>query len=79
VAYRVDTVWVEWQDRRRSLSDLAAEVGMPRQILYERVIRYGWSIQRALSEPVRSRRCKPRKKIAYDAVQGSRRDRGATP
>lgn len=43
---------VQYQGRTVLLGDLAAEYGLPAGIVKNRVRRYGWTIERALSTPV---------------------------
>lgn len=46
---------VEYQGRKMILSELAKETGVPYQRLYERIVRRGWNIERAVSEPKKAR------------------------
>ena len=48
-------VWIEYEGRRVLIGDLAAEHGLPADLVKNRVRRYGWSIEKALSTPVLSR------------------------
>ncbi len=48
------TVMVEWDGRRMSLRDAADEVGLPFSCVYLRYHRRGWSLERTLTEPLRS-------------------------
>ena len=47
-----DTVWVEWCGERVRLADLVERFGMSGGVVRQR-LGLGWSIDRALSEPVR--------------------------
>lgn len=43
---------VEYQGRTMLVCDLAEEVGLPQNILKNRVFRYGWSVEEAVSTHV---------------------------
>jgi hypothetical protein len=49
---RRKTVWVDWKGDRRRLCDLADEAGQPICLVRQRIVRRGWSVERALREPV---------------------------
>lgn len=44
--------YVEHQGRRALIGDFAAERGLPNDVVKNRVFRYGWTIEKALSTPV---------------------------
>lgn len=46
---------VEFRGQIVLICDLAVEVGLPQDILKNRVFRYGWSIEKAVSTPIYSR------------------------
>jgi len=46
---------IEFRGRTVLICDLAAEVGLPQDILKNRILRYGWDVERAVSEPVAER------------------------
>ncbi len=46
---------VMYQGREILVCDLAVEVGLPQDVLKNRILRYGWDVERAVSTPVRSR------------------------
>lgn len=46
---------IEFRGRQVLVCDLALEVGLPQDILKNRIFRYGWSVERAVSEPVAKR------------------------
>lgn len=43
---------VEYNGRTLLVCDLAAEVGLPQDILKNRIFRYGWSVEEAVTTPV---------------------------
>lgn len=45
--------FIEWQGRRQTIAQWARERGWPRAMLKDRIVRYGWSAERALTEPPR--------------------------
>ncbi|MFA4845082.1 MAG: hypothetical protein WC654_00800 [Patescibacteria group bacterium] len=45
--------WIEFNGRKMVLNDWAKELGIPRRIIGARLNRYGWTIERALTQPVR--------------------------
>ena len=47
------TLWVEYGGERMQLSYWADRLGIPYHTLYDRLHRYGWSVERAFTEPVR--------------------------
>ncbi len=44
-------VFVEYEGRERSINELCEERGMTYQLLYDRMHKLGWSLDRALTEP----------------------------
>jgi hypothetical protein len=46
---------IEYRGRAVLVCDLALEVGLPQDILKNRIFRYGWPIEKALTTPVQSR------------------------
>ncbi|MCK5600601.1 hypothetical protein KAR91_01960 [Candidatus Pacearchaeota archaeon] len=46
-------VWVKYKGQDRLLFELGEEFGIDRKILYDRVKRYKWDIEKALSTPVK--------------------------
>ncbi len=46
---------IEFRGRTVLICDLAAEFGLPQDIVKNRVLRYGWDVERAVSEPVAER------------------------
>lgn len=52
---RTTTKWVEFQGRRMSLAEAAEIVGLPYKQVHFR-LKHGWSLERALSTPVRNGR-----------------------
>lgn len=50
---RRDTARIEWQNELWALCDLADRYGINRKVLYDRIFRYHWDIERALTQPVR--------------------------
>ncbi|AGW89716.1 hypothetical protein N234_06710 [Ralstonia pickettii DTP0602] len=50
---RSSTVLLTWNEKAQCISDWAAELGIPRQALYYRISRAGWSVEKALSTPSR--------------------------
>lgn len=49
---RTDNLYITWQGKTQHLSAWARELGMSKDCLQARVTDYGWSIQRAMTEPV---------------------------
>jgi hypothetical protein len=47
---------IEWQGPQWCLSHLAQAHGLNPGTLFQRVVRQGWPVERALSAPVRKRR-----------------------
>lgn len=47
------TLWIEYGGERLQLSYWAERLGLPYHTLYDRLHRYGWSVDRAFTEPVR--------------------------
>ena len=43
---------IEWKGKRKCLSDWAKAVGIKHSTLHRRIRDYGWSVERALTEPV---------------------------
>lgn len=54
-----NTTFVTFRGERLPVSRLAARFGLSGDVLYERIVRYGWSLENAVSTPVAYRR--PRK------------------
>lgn len=50
---REHTIFVEYRGRKLPLVDLAAEVGMAYHLLHHRVVDYGWSVEAAVSAPLK--------------------------
>ena len=48
-----NNVILEFNGRSMTLSQWAREIGMPMKVLHARIIRYGWDVERALTQPVR--------------------------
>lgn len=46
---------IEYQGRMVLVCDLAVEVGLPQDILKNRIFRYGWSVERAVTTPVQKK------------------------
>lgn len=46
------TRWLTWNGHTRTMADWAREVGLPRHVIHGR-IGLGWSVERALTTPVR--------------------------
>lgn len=46
---------VEFRGRTVLICDLAAEVGLPQDVLKNRILRYGWDVEKAVSTPVQHR------------------------
>lgn len=55
---RRSTIFLEYQGKRVPAAELAERHGIPARRLESRVLRFGWSVERALSTPAKSRRCK---------------------
>jgi len=53
---RKDIIEVEYQGQKMCLADAAALAGIPYRTAKKRVRSLGWSVDRALSEPVEKRR-----------------------
>jgi hypothetical protein len=51
---RRNTVRVKWRGETITLVDLAAQVGLSYSLLKQRIRRYGWPVERAVSEPSRA-------------------------
>lgn len=51
---RTTTLWVEYQGRRMSLAEAAELAGLPYKQVHYR-IKHGWSVEKALSEPLKQR------------------------
>jgi hypothetical protein len=50
---RRNTVWVVYNGRNRKLAELAAEAGISERVVYGRVMKGGWSVEEAITVPVR--------------------------
>ena len=50
---RRDTVFIEYNGERISLSNLARKTGINRSTLYDRLFKYGFTLQEAISLPVK--------------------------
>lgn len=46
---------IEYRGRTVLICDLAVEVGLPQDVLKNRILRYGWDVERAVAEPVAKR------------------------
>ena len=46
---------IDFRGRTVLICDLATEVGLPQDVLKNRILRYGWDVERAVSEPVADR------------------------
>lgn len=46
------TVYITYQGERLPISRLAARFNIPANVFYERIIKYGWSIDDALTKPI---------------------------
>ena len=55
---RKSTHWIEYKGKRQTLIQWAAELGMNKQTLCERLKR-GWTVERAFTTPVQIRRSRP--------------------
>ena len=51
---KTDLVIIDFGGKSVTFGELSREYGIPCNILYKRVVDYGWSIERATSEPVHS-------------------------
>lgn len=61
---RRNRVFVYYQGQRRLLTDLAREHGMRIDTVHSRVVSYGWSVEKALTAPIKDAwRNRPRKNI----------------
>lgn len=49
---RRNTVWLRHEGRLVSLTKASAQAGLKPSVVRDRIFRYGWSVGRALSEPV---------------------------
>lgn len=49
---RRNTRSVDFRGTRRTIGQLARLAGIPRNTLYMRIVRYGWAVERAISEPL---------------------------
>jgi len=67
---RRNTIKVVWQGRDVTLMELAAETRVPYDLLKQRICRYGWTIERAVSEPSRSPG-KRRKAVTFEVHPGN--------
>lgn len=47
------TIWIEYGSERMPLSYWADKLGIQYHTLYDRLYRYGWTVDRAFTEPVR--------------------------
>lgn len=47
------TIWIEYEGERMQLSYWADRLGFPYHTLYDRLYRYGWTVERAFTEPIR--------------------------
>lgn len=52
-AIKRNTVFVDFRGQTKTLADWAREFDLPRTTLWQRVARYHWSIEKAVTEPVR--------------------------
>lgn len=53
-----NTVRVHWDGGMRSLAELSEQHNLPRELVYDRVVRQFWSVKDALTKPVRIRNAK---------------------
>lgn len=53
---------VTYQGRTRTLSQWGRELGIPRGVLRDRIVDHGWSLERAMTQPVRKIMRRPRAK-----------------
>lgn len=60
-----DLIRVEYDGRMVTLRQLAAMTGKPYQVLYGRIVKYKWSVDRAVMCPVR---CKDRETLGNGPV-----------
>lgn len=47
--------YLEWNGKRMTITEWATKVGIDRNVLFARVLTYGWSAERALTTPVRAK------------------------
>lgn len=47
------TRWISYLGETKTTRDWARSIGIPHRILYARLFRYRWSVERALTEPIR--------------------------
>jgi hypothetical protein len=57
-------VWIEFRGQRRVMKDWATTLGLPYHVLQQRLRKAGWSVNRALSTPVGSRKSRPQRRVA---------------
>lgn len=50
---RRTTMWVTYEGREMSLAEAAELAGIPYKQVHGRIKKYGWSVERALSEPIK--------------------------
>lgn len=48
--------WIEWSGERKTVAQWERQLGMNRDILRNRIDRFGWSIERAMTTPVRRKK-----------------------
>jgi len=48
-----NTIFITYKDETKPLAEWAESLGMTWTSLYQRIKRHGWSIERALTQPVR--------------------------
>lgn len=46
-------MWVTYEGREMSLAEAAELAGIPYKQVHGRIKKYGWSVERALSEPIK--------------------------
>lgn len=49
------TAYVTYNGVRQPIARLARSLGLPPNVIYERIVKYGWSVDDAISAPIESR------------------------
>ena len=52
---RRTTVYVEWEGKRVTLMELSDRYFIERHVLYDRIVKGGWSVEKAVSTPIEKR------------------------
>lgn len=68
--FKRNTFFVEYKGKRQSLKKWSEDLGVNRKSLADRIKRYGWSIEKAIETPFKTKNKTNEKETSQEATEG---------